>query len=168
MANQTRQLARLLQGGHVAVSWCRPTLRIVLRGSATARNTGRRSGWCHTGCGSSRAAGRADVVHVMANSGWAWHLFAAPAIWLSRLARRPVVVNYRGGLASEFLAERRARSVRGRAPRRAALVVPSRFLQEVFARHGMPATDRSERGRPEVFSPGRAAPLDGHARRISS
>ena len=30
-----------------------------------------------------RAAGRSDLFHVMANSGWSWHLFAAPAIWVA-------------------------------------------------------------------------------------
>ena len=75
----------------------------------------------------------------MANSGWAWHLFAAPAIRIAHWRGVPVVVNYRGGLAAEFLAEQ-ARVASGATLRRAAaLVVPSRFLQEVFARHGMPA-----------------------------
>ena len=35
-----------------------------------------------------RATRRADVAHVMANSGWAWHLFAAPAISIWRAAQR--------------------------------------------------------------------------------
>jgi hypothetical protein len=39
----------------------------------------------------------------MANSGWSWHLFAAPAIWLARLRGVPVLVNYRGGDAERFL-----------------------------------------------------------------
>lgn len=85
-----------------------------------------------------RATRRADVAHVMANSGWAWHLFAAPAIRLARARGLPVVVNYRGGLAEEFLAKQAAR-VRRDMRHSAALVVPTRFLQEVFARQGMPA-----------------------------
>jgi glycosyltransferase involved in cell wall biosynthesis len=85
------------------------------------------------------AASRVDVVHIMANSGWAWHLFAAPAIWISRLRARPVVVNYRGGLANAFL-QRCARIVQHTLRHTDALVVPSRFLQEVFASHGMAAT----------------------------
>ena len=44
----------------------------------------------------------ADVVHIMANSGWSWHLFAAPAIMIARLYNRPVVINYRGGYAQDF------------------------------------------------------------------
>ena len=82
-----------------------------------------------------RAAGRAQVMHVMANSGWSWHLFAAPAIWIGHLRRCPVVVNYRGGEAGGFLQQ----SLRRVAPtlRRArVLMVPSGFLATVFARHG--------------------------------
>ena len=85
-----------------------------------------------------RAAGRSDVMHVMANSGWSWHLFAAPAVWIARLRRVPVVVNYRGGEAAEFL-ERSARIVRGTMRRATRLIVPSGFLKDLFARHRMPA-----------------------------
>ena len=85
------------------------------------------------------AAGRADVVHVLASSGWSWHLFAAPAVWISRARGVPVVVNYRGGGAGPFLA--RAVAVVGPTLRRAsALVVPSEFLREVFARFGFSAS----------------------------
>src|SRR5689334_20012643 len=44
-------------------------------------------------------AGRTDVFHVMANSGWAWHLCAAPAVWIAKVRGVPVVINYRGGYA---------------------------------------------------------------------
>lgn len=85
-----------------------------------------------------RAAGRSDVMHVMANSGWSWHLFAAPAIWVASLRRVPVIVNYRGGEAATFL-QRSAGLVRATMRRASRLVVPSSFLQEVFARHQMAA-----------------------------
>lgn len=85
-----------------------------------------------------RAAGRADVMHVMANSGWSWHLFAAPAIWVGALRGVPVVVNYRGGEAPQFLA-RSARLVRLTMRCASKLVVPSGFLQQVFADHAMAA-----------------------------
>jgi glycosyltransferase involved in cell wall biosynthesis len=49
-----------------------------------------------------------------------------------------VVINYRGGLAEDFLAAQGA-SVRRTLRRAAALVVPSGFLREVFARHDMHA-----------------------------
>lgn len=78
-----------------------------------------------------RSAGQADAMHVLANSGWAWHLFAAPAVWIARLRNVPVIVNYRGGEAEAFM--------RG-APKHVwttlrmakALVAPSPFLQRVF------------------------------------
>ncbi len=83
-----------------------------------------------------QAGGRNDLFHIMANSGWSWHLFAAPAIWIARLRGVPCIVNYRGGEASTFLAGGAA-SVRFSMRRVAALVAPSGFLKEVFARHGM-------------------------------
>jgi hypothetical protein len=85
-----------------------------------------------------RAAGQAQVLHVMANSGWSWHLFAAPAIWVARWRGVPVVVNYRGGEAAGFLATSR-RSVAWSLRHAAWLIVPSGFLQQVFGRHGLAA-----------------------------
>ncbi len=46
--------------------------------------------------------GRVQLFHVMANSGWSWHLFAAPAIWVARIRGKPVIINYRGGEADSF------------------------------------------------------------------
>jgi glycosyltransferase involved in cell wall biosynthesis len=138
MAMQTRQLAELLQ---------RERAHVVL----VPTNAPYRPAWV-AGLRGIRAlfrlvpylvalwrvAGQSDVMHVMANSGWSWHLFAAPAIWVGRLRRVPVVVNYRGGEAADFL-RRSSRLVRASMRRAAGLVVPSRFLQQVFGEHGMPA-----------------------------
>jgi glycosyltransferase involved in cell wall biosynthesis len=85
-----------------------------------------------------RCARDVQLFHVMANSGWSWHLFAAPAVWIARLRGVPVVVNYRGGEAADFL-ERSARQVRWTLKAADALVVPSEFLQDVFGRHGIRA-----------------------------
>ena len=85
-----------------------------------------------------RAAGRVDLFHVMANSGWSWHLFAAPAVWLARLRGVPCLVNYRGGEADTFLASS-AGSVLRTLRRASALAVPSGFLQEIFDRRGVTA-----------------------------
>lgn len=85
-----------------------------------------------------RVAGRSDVMHVLANSGWAWHLFAAPALWIGTLRGTPVIVNYRGGLADEFLAHAPRHvlsSLRGAALR----VTPSDFLRRVFASYALNA-----------------------------
>jgi glycosyltransferase involved in cell wall biosynthesis len=138
MANQTRQLAELLRGEGAQVELVqtnapyRPALFGRLRG---LRALARLLPYLHA---LWRAAGRNDLMHLMANSGWSWHLFAAPALWVARLRGQPVVVNYRGGEADDFL-RRSARRVRAGMRGAAALVVPSGFLQEVFARHGMQA-----------------------------
>lgn len=135
MANQTRQLSQLLSAEGVAVTLVQtnepyrpewvgrvPVLRALFRLVPYLVRL-----W--------RAAADVDVVHVMANSGWAWHLFAAPAIRIAKFRRRPVIVNYRGGLAEEFLARAARSVVRMLAGTR--LVVPSPFLEEVFRRHGI-------------------------------
>lgn len=136
MANQTHQLAALLrdEGAQVEVVQVNPPYRPAWVGSLRGvRALFRllpylRALW--------RACGRAQLIHVMANSGWSWHLFAAPAVWVAAVRGVPVVVNYRGGDAGNFLA-RAAACVRPTMRRAAALLLPSGFLLEVFARHGM-------------------------------
>jgi glycosyltransferase involved in cell wall biosynthesis len=138
MAGQTQQLALLLtaEGAHVELvqtnAAYRPAFVGRLRGVRALFRLLPYLGrlWA--------AAGRADVVHVMANSGWSWHLVAAPAVWIARARRAPAIVNYRGGEAATFLA-RSAALVRATVARAHALVVPSGFLDAVFARHGMRA-----------------------------
>ncbi len=138
MANQTRQLAELLEAAGAQVSLVQtnapyrpawvgsvPMLRALCRLLPYLWQL-----WC--------LAGRARVLHVMANSGWSWHLFAAPAIWVARWRHVPVVVNYRGGEAAAFLA-RSGRSVTWSMRRVAKLVVPSGFLQQVFGQYGLQA-----------------------------
>ena len=85
-----------------------------------------------------RAAGRNDVMHILANSGWAWHLFAAPAAWIARLRGVPVIVNYRGGNAGTFFAAAPAH-VLATLRRVEARVTPSAYLERVFAEHGLQA-----------------------------
>ena len=158
MANQTRQLADLLRGEQATVelvqtnspyrpAWVGrlPIVRAVFRLVAYLRVL-----W--------RAAGRCDVFHVMANSGWAWHLFAAPAVWVAWLRRVPAIVNYRGGEAATFLAGSHA-LVRWTLRRAAALAVPSDFLQQVFQRHGIDAQVL-----PNVVDLARFKPRDAAAR----
>ncbi|HXF46703.1 MAG TPA: glycosyltransferase family 4 protein [Burkholderiaceae bacterium] len=138
MANQTRQLARLLDesGLSVRLVQTNPPYRPQWIGEVRGVRAVFRlvpflaELW--------RALRGADVAHVMANSGWAWHLFAAPAIWLARLRGVPVLVNYRGGEAEAFL-QRQARWVRPTLRLARVLAVPSGFLQGVFARYGIAA-----------------------------
>lgn len=138
MANQTRQLADLLarDGAEVDVVQTNAPYRPSWVGRWPVVRAGFRllpylwRLWS--------AAGRSRLFHVMANSGWSWHLFAAPAIRIASWRRVPVVVNYRGGEAATFLA-RSHRSVRRTLRRAAVLAVPSGYLREVFAGHGMAA-----------------------------
>jgi glycosyltransferase involved in cell wall biosynthesis len=138
MANQTRQLARLLAEAGLRVELVqtnapyRPAWVERVRGvRALFRLVPYlRALW--------RCAGRVDVLHVMANSGWAWHFFAAPAVWVAALRGRPAIVNYRGGEADRFL-ERQFRWVRPTLSRARNVIVPSGFLRDVFGRRGVHA-----------------------------
>lgn len=136
MANQALQLAGLLRDAGIAVEFVqtnapyRPAWTGKLRG---VRALFRMLPYV---AGLWRAAGRVQVFHVMANSGWSWHLFAAPAIWIAHLRGTPVVVNYRGGEAANFL-KQAAAWMRPSLRRCAALAVPSGFLAHVFGQHGI-------------------------------
>jgi len=136
MANQTRQLAELLraEGAQVQVVQTNAPYRPAWIGRVPVVRAGfrllpyLRRLWV--------VAGRSRIFHVMANSGWSWHLFAAPAIAIARMRSVPVLVNYRGGEAEPFLA-RSYRIVRLTLSRAAVVAVPSGFLHEVFARFGV-------------------------------
>jgi glycosyltransferase involved in cell wall biosynthesis len=136
MANQTRQLARLLGEAGVRVEVvqtnapCRPAWIESVRGvRALARLVPYL--WALWRC-----AGRVDLFHVMANSGWAWHLFAAPAVWIAALRGKPAIVNYRGGEAEAFL-DRQLAWVRPTLARARRVIVPSGFLRDVFGKRGV-------------------------------
>ena len=160
MANQTRQLARLLAESGLSVELVQ--VNAPYRPAWVGRLWGVRAAFRLVpylarlwGC-----AGRADLFHVMANSGWAWHLFAAPAIWIAHLRGVPAIVNYRGGEAESFL-RREARWVRPSLARARAVVVPSRFLERVFAASGIateivPNIIDLDRFSPGARQPGRA------------
>ena len=53
-----------------------------------------------------RALGRVDLAHVMANSGWAWHLFAAPDPALRLLRNQGLALLDRLGPLKKALAAR--------------------------------------------------------------
>jgi glycosyltransferase involved in cell wall biosynthesis len=139
MAMQTRQLCELLQSvsAQVAVVQSNAPYRPAFLGHMPGLRAVARllpyvwRLWV--------AAGRSDVMHLMANSGWSWHLFATPAIWAGWLRGVPVVVNYRGGEAATFL-DRSGRAVRASLRHAACLIVPSGFLQGVFGQHGVQAS----------------------------
>lgn len=153
MANQTRQLATLLTDGGAQVTIVqtnRPYAPAWIGGVPMVRALFRLLPYV---AALWRAAGRCDVLHVMANSGWSWHLFAAPAVWIGAARGRPVVVNYRGGEAATFLAAQGG--IVGLTLRRAArLVVPSGFLEAVFGRAGHASTVVPNVVDLELFHPG--------------
>ncbi len=138
MANQAQQLLRLLQAEGVqveAVQINRPYspglikhlwgLRALFRLIPYMLNL-----W--------QTAGRVSLFHVLANSGWSWHLFAVPAIWIGWLRGIPVIVNYRGGGADAFF-NRSWRFVYPSLKRASLITVPSGFLEDVFSRRGVTA-----------------------------
>lgn len=161
MANQTLQLSRLLGGEGIQVEIVQVNAPYAPAwiGKVPVARAGFRllpylfHLW--------RAAGRNQVFHVMANSGWSWHLFAAPAIWIARLRGIPAVVNYRGGEAEDFL-RRAAGAVRFSLRRAATLAVPSGFLREVFGRFGMSARIVPNIIDLEKFQPGEPRAGDIH------
>lgn len=74
-----------------------------------------------------------DVVHIMANSGWSWHLFSAPAILIAKLHNKKVVVNYHGGNAESFF-QASWRIVNLSLRKADDIWVPTDYLKEVFAK----------------------------------
>jgi len=73
-----------------------------------------------------------DVVHVFSASYLSFLLAPTPAVLVARLLRKPVVLNYRSGEAPDHL--KRSRIARLVLRHVDANVVPSAFLQDVFAR----------------------------------
>lgn len=139
MANQCRQLVRLLREEGLAIELVQTNAayRPVWIGSIPVLRAFFRllpyllALW--------RASARNRLFHIFANSGWAWHLFAAPAVAIAQLRGIPVIINYRGGNADPFLASAPgyvSRMLRGVA----AVVTPSGFLRDVFAKYDIPAT----------------------------
>ena len=139
MANQTLQLHKLLAGEGHAVEMIQinaPYAPSWIAGVKGVRALFRLLPYLlHLW----RAAGRNQLFHVMANSGWSWHLFSVPAIWIGRLRGCPVVINYRGGEAGDFLQAQLA-WIRPSLARADVLIVPSGFLQAVFGKFGFATT----------------------------
>lgn len=138
MANQCRQLASLLSGESIVVEVVRTNAPYRPSWIGRVKFLRAPARFLPYLVSLWRGVGRADVVHLFANSGWAWHLMAAPAVLVGRLRRVPVIVNYRGGGAAEFL-ERAPSWVIRTLKSVDSLVVPSGFLRSVFARFGVTA-----------------------------
>jgi glycosyltransferase involved in cell wall biosynthesis len=78
---------------------------------------------------------RADVVHVFSAAYASFLLAPLPAILVARLYGKPVVLNYRSGEAPDHL--RRSALARRTLKSVDLNVVPSSFLNQVFARFGI-------------------------------
>ena len=160
MANQCEQLLRLLQAEGVQAELVRTNApyRPALVGHIPVLRAGFRmlpylvALW--------RGVGRAQVVHVLANSGWAWHLLAAPALLMARWRGVPAIVNYRGGQADEFFA-RSPRFVLRLLAGASQRVTPSAFLLRVFRKHGLGAEVIPNIIDLSRFKPGAVRPLQG-------
>jgi glycosyltransferase involved in cell wall biosynthesis len=136
MANQTRQLAHLLTLEGVEVEVVQVNAPYRPRWIESARGLRALFRLIPYLIQLWRVAGRVHLFHVMANSGWAWHLYAAPAIGIGKLRGVPIVLNYRGGNAEQFF----QRSFFWVAPTMKLadrLIVPSGFLQQVFSKFGL-------------------------------
>jgi glycosyltransferase involved in cell wall biosynthesis len=135
MANQTLQLASLLRQSSIQIELIqvnapyRPVWVSQFRGlRAVARLLPYLFQlW--------KVAGRVSVFHIMANSGWSWHLFAAPAVWVGAWRGTHIVLNYRGGEAGSFF-EKSFRWIRPTLKRVDQIIVPSAFLENIFSKHG--------------------------------
>lgn len=79
---------------------------------------------------------KSNICHLMANSGWSWHLTCTPTIIIAKLFSIPVIVNYRGGLAKSFLNSQHSFILP--ILRKADLViVPSSYLENIFAEYNI-------------------------------
>jgi len=84
---------------------------------------------------SLRRLAQSDVVHVFAASYWSFVLGPVPAILAARRLGKRVVLNYHSGEADDHLA-RWGRLVHPFLKLSDAIVVPSRYLGDVFTRRG--------------------------------
>src|SRR5438445_9807382 len=78
---------------------------------------------------------RAEVVHLFSASYWSFLLFPVPAILAARMMRKRVVLHYHSGEAEDHLG-RWGILVHPWLRLVDAIVVPSGYLKEIFARHG--------------------------------
>lgn len=78
-----------------------------------------------------------DVVHAFSASYWSYLLAPVPAMMAGRLYGKTVVLNYHSGEADDHLT--RWRSARFFARLAHCIAVPSGYLEDVFARHGLEA-----------------------------
>ncbi|MEW5915135.1 MAG: glycosyltransferase family 4 protein [Gemmatimonadota bacterium] len=84
-----------------------------------------------------RSLGKYDVVHAFSASYWSFVLAPLPAMVIGRMYGKGVILNYRSGQADDHLT--RWPSAVGQMRIAHAIVVPSGYLVDVFARFGLTA-----------------------------
>jgi len=159
MAAQTQQLCRLLTEEGVKVEYLqtnRAYKPVWVSGLVGIRAMFRLVNYLFSAW---RFLGRVDVVHLMSNSGWSWQLFSAPIIWLAHTRGLPVIVNFRGGEAADYLSAS-VYWIRPSLSRASVLVVPSRFLHEVFSQYSFPSEIIPNILDSQCFYPGTRKPDD--------
>ena len=80
---------------------------------------------------------RTDVVHAFSASYWSFLIAPVPAMLMGRLFGKRVILNYRSGEADDHLTNWRTAVPLIRLAHE--IVVPSDYLVDVFARHGLKA-----------------------------
>jgi glycosyltransferase involved in cell wall biosynthesis len=78
-----------------------------------------------------RSAHKADILHVFSGSYGNYFLYTAPSLLIGRLFGKKVILHYHGGGARDFFS-RYGLFARGFLKLADHILVPSRFLQEVF------------------------------------
>ena len=80
---------------------------------------------------------RYDIVHIFSASYYSYSLSVIPALFIARLYGKKSILNYRSGEAEDHLENWRTAipTIRWASE----VVVPSGYLVDVFARHGLPA-----------------------------
>lgn len=138
MANQAQQLVGLLEQAGVHVEFVRvnaPYVPGCVAGIKGLRAVFRLIPYFYNLWHKIR---KVDVVHVLANSGWSWHLFAVPAVWMAGLLKKPVVINYRGGEARAFF-KKSWPWVGPTINKSGAVIVPSAYLKRLFEQYRVAA-----------------------------
>lgn len=85
-----------------------------------------------------RTIPKVDVVHILSSSYLNYFLFTIPAIYLSKLYGKKIIVNYHGGAADLFFSQW-GPIVKKTLNNVQQIVVPSFFLKKVFAKYEMVA-----------------------------
>ena len=78
-----------------------------------------------------------DVLHIFSAGGLSFMLWTMPSVLVGRLYRKKVIINYRDGRAEQHLT--RFRSARPVLQLAHAVVTPSNYLVNVFAKYGIRA-----------------------------